>query len=152
MPRIFRTSFFAVIIATIAFFVIGTVWYGLVFEEQWLETTGMTAIEADRLLEQTGMAQWLFWALLITLAQAIGILMVIHKNGAKSMKACLETTFWVLVTFVAPILAYANVYKGLSLTGFLIDFGHLSIGYLSCAAIYALYRTKSSKRNTLIKI
>lgn len=144
MPRIFNTNFLAVILATIVFFVIGAIWYGVLFEAQWLEAAGMTAAEAEAQMEKTGMAAWLFWALLITLAQAIGVLMVIHKNGAKRMKACLETTFWVLVTLVAPILAYASIYMGLSLTGFLIDFGHLSIGYLSCAAIYALFRGKDA--------
>lgn len=144
MPRIFNTNFLAVILATIVFFVIGAIWYGVLFEAQWLKAAGMTAAEAEAQMEKTGMAAWLFWALLITLAQAIGVLMVIHKNGAKRMKACLETTFWVLVTLVAPILAYASIYMGLSLTGFLIDFGHLSIGYLSCAAIYALFRGKDA--------
>ena len=144
MPKIFNTSFLAVIIATIVFFAIGSLWYGAIFETQWLKAAGMTPADADAQMQKTGMVGWLFWALVITLAQAIGVLMVIHKNGAKRMKACLETTFWLIVTIVAPILSYASIYTGLTLAGFLIDLGHLSIGYLSCAAIYALFRGKGA--------
>ena len=144
MPRIFNTNFLAVIIATLIFFIIGAVWYGVLFEAQWLEATGMTEADAEAKMAETGMVAWLFWAFLITLAQAIGVLMVIHKNGAKRLKACLETTFWLLITIVAPLLAYASVYEGYSLMGFFVDFGHLFIGYMACAAIYALFRGKDA--------
>lgn len=144
MPKLFNTSLIAVLIATLVFFAIGAVWYGPLFEAQWLNAAGMTQEQAQAHMTQMGIPIWLFWALLITAAQAIGVLMVIHKNGAKRMKACLETTFWVLITLVGPVLAYTSIYQGLSLTGFLIDFGHLFIGYMTCAAIYALFRGKDA--------
>ena len=144
MPRIMNTSWLAVIIATLVFFAIGAVWYSALFEAQWLAAAGMTKAEADAAMAETGMGKWLFFALLITLAQAIGILMVLNHAGAKRLKACLRVTFWLVVTVVAPLLAYACVYSGYSLTGYLVDLGHLFVGYMACAAIYSMFRGKDA--------
>lgn len=144
MPKIFNTSWLAVILATIAFFALGAVWYGMLFEAAWLAAEGITAEIAEARMAETGMGKWLFFALLITLGQAIGLLMVLHLAGAKRLPASLKYTFWLVVTIVAPILAYANVYSAYSLSGFLIDAGHLMIGYLIMAAIYAGFRGKDA--------
>jgi len=124
------------------FFIIGAIWYGFLFEAQWLAAEGITEAEADAKMAETGMGKWLFFALLITFAQAIGVLMVLHKAGAKRLPASIKIIFWVLITIVAPLMAYACVYSGYSLTGYLVDIGHLSIGYLAMAAIYAVFRGK----------
>lgn len=144
MPKIFGTSWLAVILATLAFFALGAVWYGMLFEAQWLEAAGMTAAQAEAAMAETGIGKWLFFALLITFGQAIGLLMVLHHVGAKRFPACLKTAFWLVITIVAPVLAYASVYQGYSLTGFLIDFGHMLLGYALMAFVYALFRGKDA--------
>ncbi len=144
MPKIFNTSWLAVILATVVFFALGAIWYGPIFSEAWMEAEGITQEIANARLEEMGMAQWFIAALLLTLGQAIGVLMVIHLAGAKRLPACLKAAFWLVVTIVAPILAYACVYGGYPLSGYLIDLGHLLIGYLLMAAIYAAFRGKDA--------
>jgi|GEM_PF-432161 len=142
MPKIFNTSWLAVLLATLVFFIIGAIWYGFLFESQWLAAEGITKEVADARMAEMGMGKWLFFALLITLGQAIGVLMVIHLAGAKRMAACLKWVFWLLITIVAPLMAYACIYGGYPLSGYMIDIGHLAIGYLAMAAIYAAFRGK----------
>ena len=144
MPKIFNTSLLAVIAATIAFFAFGAIWYGPVFGDAWMAAEGMTQEVAEARLAEMGMAAWLFFALLITLGQAIGLLMVLHIAGAKRLPASLKYAFWLCVTIVLPIVAYASVYTGYPLGGFLIDAGHLLIGYLIMAAIYAAFRGRGA--------
>lgn len=103
---------------------------------------GITEDMATARLEEMGMAQWLVSAILITLGQAVGVLMVLHLAGAKRLPACLKTAFWLVVTIVAPLLGYASVYGGYPLNGFFIDLGHFLVGYLIMAAIYAAFRGK----------
>ena len=142
MPKIFNTSWLAVIAATIVFFLVGMVWYTFLFADAWMEASGITQEMADARMAEMGMGLWLFLAFLITLAQAIGLLMVLHLAGAKRLPASLKTAFWLVVTIVSPILAYASLYGGYPLSGFLIDLGHLLIGYLAMAAVYAAFRGK----------
>ena len=42
----------------------------------------------------------------------------------------------------APLLAYACLYGGYSAAGILVDYGHILVGWLAMAAIYALFRGK----------
>lgn len=140
MPKIFNTSWLAVILATIAFFMFGWLWYGPLFSDAWMAAEGLTQEAAEAMMAETGMAVWLVFALLITLGQAIGLLMVLHLAGAKRLPASLKYAFWLVVTIVAPVIAYACVYTGYPLSGYLIDFGHMLFGYLIMAAIYSAFR------------
>ena len=140
MPKIFNTSWLAVILATIAFFMFGWLWYGPIFGDAWMAAEGITQEFANARLEEMGMGVWLFFVLLITLAQAIGVLRVLHLAGAKRLPASLKYAVWLIVTIVAPVIAYACVYKAYPLSGYLIDFGHLLIGYLIMSAIYSAFR------------
>lgn len=144
MPKIFNTSWIAVIVATIAFFMFGWLWYGILLEDAWLAAEGITQEIADARLAETGMGQWLFFALLITFGQAVGLLMVLHLAGAKRVPASLKYAFWLVVTIVGPVIAYQCVYSGYPLSGFLIDFGHMLIGYIIMAAIYAAFRGRNA--------
>ena len=141
MPKIFNTSWLAVILATIIFYLIGFVWYGFLFEELWLSEAGMTAEQADAAMAAKG-AMVFVWGLLITLAQALGLLWVINHAGAKRLPACLKTAFWLFFMIAAPLLAYACLYGGYSLQGIMLDYGHILIGWLAMAGIYAAFRGK----------
>ncbi len=84
------------------------------------------------------------WGLLITVAQAFGLLWVINLAGAKRLPKCLEIAYWLFLMIAAPLLTYASLYGGYSLTGILVDFGHILIGYLVMAGIYAMFRGKDA--------
>lgn len=141
MPKIFNTSWLAVIIATIIFYLIGFMWYGFLFQDVWLAASGMTLEQTEAMAEAQG-AMMFVWGLLITLAQALGLLWIINLAGAKRLPKCMSIAFWLFVMIAAPLLAYACLYGGYSLTGVLVDYGHLLIGYLAMAAIYAVFRGK----------
>ena len=144
MPKIFNTSWLAVILATLAFFAFGAVWYTVLFSEAWMAASDMTPEASEAMMAEMGVAMWLIYALLITLGQAIGLLMVLNLAGVKRLSASLQTAFWLVITIIAPVVAYACVYNGYPLSGYLIDFGHMLIGYLIMAAIYAAFRGKDA--------
>lgn len=143
MPKIFNTSWLAVLIATVAFYMIGFAWYSFLFQDIWLAASGMTLAETEALAEAKG-AMMFVWGLLITVAQALGLLWVINLAGAKRLPKCLEIAFWLFLMIAAPLLTYACLYGGYSLTGILVDFGHILIGYLVMAVIYAMFRGKDA--------
>lgn len=144
MPKLFHTNILAVVLATIAFFILGWIWYGPLFGDAWMAAEGVTEEVARARLEEMGIVTWLSSALLLTLGQAVGVLMVIHLAGAKHIPACLSAAFWLAVTIALPIIGYASVYGGYPFNGFLIDAGHLLLGYLLMATIYAMFRGKGA--------
>jgi len=142
MPKIFNTSWLAVLVATLLFFGVGSVWYTALFAEAWQTAANITDAQAEAMMAETGMGKWLGLALLISLAQAIGVLMVVHLSGAVTMIQSMTASFWLWLCVAAPILAYNSIYQGYPLYGFAIDASHLLVGYLVMAAIYALFRRK----------
>jgi hypothetical protein len=143
MPKIFNTSWLAVILATVAFYMVGFAWYAFLFQDIWLAASGMTLAETEAMAEAQG-AMMFVWGLLITLAQALGLLWVINLAGAKRLPKCLQIAFWLFLMIAAPLLTYACLYDGYSLNGILVDFGHILVGYLLMAAIYAMFRGKDA--------
>lgn len=141
MPKIFNTSILAVLLATLAFYMIGFAWYGFLFQDIWLASSGMTQAETEAMAQAQG-AMMFVWGLLITLAQALGLLWVINLAGAKRLPACLSAAFWLFTMIAAPLLAYACLYGGYNLQGILVDYGHILLGYLAMGAIYAAFRGK----------
>ena len=143
MPKIFNTSWLAVLLATFAFYLIGFAIYGFIFQDIWLAASGMTLAETEAMAEAQG-AMMFVWGLLVTLAQALGLLWVINLAGAKRLPKCLSIAFWLFLMIAAPLLAYACLYGGYSLQGILVDYGHILVGYLAMAAIYAAFRGKDA--------
>lgn len=141
MPKIFNTSWLAVILATVVFYLIGFAWYGFLFQDVWLAAAGMTVAESEALAKSQG-AMMFFWGPLITFAQALGLLWIINLAGAKRLPKCLSIAFWAFLMIAVPLLAYACVYGGYSLEGILVDYGHILLGWLAMSAIFAAFRGK----------
>ena len=141
MPRIFNTSWAAVLLATLAFYMVGFVWYGFLFQDLWLASSGMTEEQTMVIAENKG-AMMFVWGLLLTLAQALGLLWVLNLAGAKRLAASLKITFWLFVMIAAPLLAYNCLYGTYPLEGILMDYGHILLGWLAMGAIYAAFRGK----------
>ena len=87
-------------------------------------------------------AMMFVWGLLLTLAQALGLLWVLNLAGAKRLAASLKTAFWLFVMIAAPLLAYTCLYGTYPLEGILMDYGHILLGWLAMGAIYAAFRGK----------
>ena len=141
MPKIFNTSWGAVLLATLAFYMIGFVWYAFLFQDIYLAASGLTAEQTEKIAADKGIMM-LVWGLLITLAQALGLLWVLNLAGAKRLGTSLKITFWLFVMIGAPLLAYNCLYGTYPLSGILVDYGHILFGWLAMGAIYAAFRGK----------
>lgn len=141
MPKIFNTSWLAVLLATIVFYMIGFAWYGFLFQDVWLAASGMTLEQTEAMAAAQGPMMFV-WGLLLTIAQALGLLWIINLAGAKRLPKCLSIAFWLFLMIAAPLMAYACLYGGYSLQGILVDYSHILLAYLVMAAIYAAFRGK----------
>ena len=141
MPKIFNTSWLTVLLATIVFYLIGFTVYGILFQDIWLAASGMTQAQTEALAQAQGPMMFV-WGLLLTIAQALGLLWVLNLAGATRLGSCLSCAFWLFVMIAGPLLAYNCLYGNYSLSGILIDYLHILGGYLAMAAIYAAFRGK----------
>ncbi len=147
MPRIGQVNIVGVILATLAFFFVGFVFYGLLFADAWsrellvwrgiVDPETALALNADELYAAMlasaegksaglGMALGFLNALVTVIALAIA--RVAFK--AFSLPSALNSAFWLFAGFAVTTLVYDLVYAGEPAFFFFIDGAHLLVAYL----------------------
>jgi len=141
MPKIFGSSLLAIFLATLLFYIIGFMIYGLLFGEQWMAFAGMT--EAEALARNEALGPMMFvWGLLITLAQVLGIALFIKNADVTSAAKGLIKGAMLATLFALPVMAYNWLYQGSSANLLGLDYAHLLIGYSLAGAVLGFFRRK----------
>ncbi|WP_425409601.1 DUF1761 domain-containing protein [Hyphococcus sp.] len=136
MPKVLGLNLVGVIVASVAFYFVGFLWYGLLFSEAWMNAEGLTAADAE------GQSPiWMIGGFLITVLQVIGIGLVLKWKGAASLGEA-ATTALILWFFLAlPFVHYAYLYlPAHSVTLLLIDASHLLVGWVVSAIVLSLIK------------
>ena len=136
MPKILGLNLIGVLAASVAFYFVGFLWYGLLFAEAWQTAEGIVAadVEGDSPLYMVG-------GFLITLLQVIGLGLVMKWKG-DATPAAGATTAAVLWFFLAlPFVHYAYLYSvDHSVTLLMIDLSHLFVGWVVAAVVLRLIK------------
>ncbi len=141
MPKLFGNSILSIILATIVFYMVGFVWYGFLFADQWMHLTGVTEASATARQDELG-AMFFIWGILISLAQVIGIGAVLNWAGASRLVTCVKIAVVLAVLIVLPVISYGALYESVSIHLVGIDFLQLLVGYSVIAAILSYFRGK----------
>ncbi|GJL91957.1 DUF1761 domain-containing protein [Hyphococcus sp.] len=136
MPKILGLNLIAVIAASVAFFLVGYLWYGVMFSDAWMAAAGIPSEAAD-----AESPVWMAGGFLITLLQVIGLGLVLKWKGDATPTAA-ATTAAVLWFFIAlPFCHYSYLYMpGHNATMLMIDASHLLVGWVVSALILRLIK------------
>ncbi len=135
MPRIFGTRLWVILLATIAFFMIGWLWYGFLFMEKWMALEGMAIDGSD-----APPPSQMLVGVIISLLQALGLAGIMSMTGKTGVKTGLKVGALSWLFFAVPLMAYRWNYANGPAELFHIDIGHLLLGYLVMGLIYGLLR------------
>jgi hypothetical protein len=126
----------AIIAASVAFYLIGFLWYGLIFSDPWMSAHGLTAEDA----ENQGPI-WMLLGFVITLMQVTGLACVLKWKGASgpAAAAMTATVLWALLAL--PFNGYAYVYlTSHDATLLMIDASHMLVGWIISAIVLSLFK------------
>jgi hypothetical protein len=116
-----------VVAAVIVGQVIGFLWYGMLFDEQWMALSGVSPNEGEA---TTSMALGVVNQLVL----AVGLSWLINKAGTASLVGGATTGGLAGVFFALTTAALGFIYGGQN-TGLIpIDFGYLLISYAAMGA------------------
>ncbi len=137
MPKLFGLNSVAILAASVAFFIVGFLWYGLLFADAWMAASGITkeAAEADQ------NPSWMIGGFIITVMQVIGIALVMKWKGAASLGDAVKTALLLWLLFALPFTLYAYFYSlAHSSTLLMIDASHLLVGWVVSAVVLSLFK------------
>jgi hypothetical protein len=134
MPKLFGLNIVAVLVASVAFFAVGYLWYGLIFTEMWMAEMNLTEDDA-------GSPLWMIGGFVITIMQVVGIGLAMKWKGAAGLNDAVTTAIVLWIVFALPFSAYGYLYTPAhSATLLMIDAAHLLVGWVVGAVILSLMK------------
>ncbi len=135
MPRILGLNLVGVLIATIAFYMVGWLWYGVLFMDEYMASMGISEADAE------GMSPAMLGiGLVITILQVVGLGLVLKWKNAAGIAGAVTTALVLWLVFALPFSAYGYIYGTTSASLFMIDATHLLVGWVISAAVLALIK------------
>lgn len=135
MPKL---SLPGIIVASIAFYLVGFVWYGLAFSEAWMAAEGLTAADVE------GESPiWMALGFFITVLQVIGLALVLRWKGVTSTADAATTAAILWALFALPFSLYDFAYLSAhNVTALLLDASHLLVAWIVAAVVLSYFKVK----------
>lgn len=128
-------DFLAVALGALAFFVVGMLWYGVLFGKLWRRSARLT----EEAL-QSGNTPLIFaLTFLFELLIASTLWHGIERSGASARATMLMATGFG-ATVMVPALGIHYLYLRKTLAHFLIDSGHIVTGMAAMGGVFLLFR------------
>ena len=121
-------------VASVAFFLVGFLWYGVLFAQAWMAAEGVTE-------EDAGNPIWMLPGLIITAMQVVGLAIVMKWKGVNGLADAVKTALLLWVLFALPFTAYGYIYNPAhNATLLMIDASHLLVGWTAASAVLSRFK------------
>ncbi len=135
-------NYIAVIIAAIAGFGVGALWYSVLFVKPWMDAMGMNVAEMNARRasgEGPAIAPLLGGSIVGNLVMAFILSALLHSLGIASIVASVGTAFLIWLGFVITIMGINNSVGGRKPMLTVIDGGHWLVVLLVMGAIIGAF-------------
>jgi hypothetical protein len=131
MPKLFGLNLVPVLVASVAFFVVGFLWYGVIFSDAWMAAQGVT--EAD-----AGSPVWMVGGFVITIMQVVALGLILKWRNIAGPSPAVQTALVLWLLLALPFTLYAYFFiPAHNATLLMIDASHLLVGWGLAAAVLA---------------
>lgn len=131
----FEVNLVAVLVATVAAFVVGALWYGPLFGKKWKELMGLTD-ESVKSMKMT-MMQAMVGGFVTTLVLVYVLAHFLNLIPEGTVGAALTLAFWVWLGFVATIMMNSVWYENRPWKLYLINASHYLVAICVAALVLA---------------
>jgi hypothetical protein len=136
MPRLFGLNIITTLIAGIAFWMLGYIWYGVIFSESWEALQNFTPEQYQ--YAEANMGPLMGMGFLIALISSGFLGFVLRKIGTDGLFDSLKMALVLCFGFVVLTLLYAPVYALAPMALFYIDASYQVVGFAIMAVIHSL--------------
>ena len=130
-------NWLAVLVAAIAFFALGAIWYSFLFRDSWIRLTGVKMNDPNA---KTGIAGIMVTSFLMILICTIGIALFLSKIGPSSWMSGAKVGLIAGVCFCATAISNSYLYEKRPLGLHLINSGYNVVGCIIAGIILAVWQ------------
>ena len=124
-----------VLLGALAFFLVGAIWYGVLFSKAWQKAAGIS----DEQLQGGNMALIFGLTFLAEVVIAMTLWHLIVRTGA-SDRAVMMMAIGFGATIMTPAIGINYLYLRKTLAHFLIDAGHFMVGMAAMGGVFLYFR------------
>ena len=135
-----RINVAMVFVSAVVVFLIGFIWYSLLFQRQWILAHGFTQDQLDAM--KTTVAKVYGISFICILVMGVVLSELIHRTGASGARAGAELGALVWLGFAATIGLMASLYTGAPFLVYLLDCGYQLVYLLAMGAILGWARAR----------
>lgn len=127
-------SWIAVLVAAVAGFLVGGIWYGPLLGKAWMKERGFT--EED--LKQGNMAMIYGTTFVLSIVSAIFLGHLLVHFGSMSARSTMMISVGVALGFIVPAIGTNYLFSRASFRLFLIDAGYWLLFYAAMGAVFVV--------------
>ena len=135
MSAILAVNLVAVLAAGIVAMILGFIWYGPLFGKKWMELTGKTMKDFEKM--KSGMPKAYLQGFILALVTAYVLAHFVKYAGAATAIDGAITGAWVWLGFSVTLMYGSVLWEGKDKRLFLLNSGHYLVNYLVMGAILA---------------
>jgi len=154
MPKIAGVNVLGIFLGAVAMFFIGFLWYGVLFQEPWMNANGLFFAEAAKENMQWLTADGvksvsvatgpdpmvLLWGFVLSLVLTFGLGWHMKQKGILKLGSAVMFGLWIGLLIGVPLAAYDTVYTPFgSLMGLFVDGSHTLVTFVAACAILSLF-------------
>ena len=128
-------NWLAVLLGALAFFLVGAIWYGVLFAKAWQRAAGLS----DEAIQTGNMALIFGLTFLAEIVIALTLWHGIVRSGA-SDRAVMMMAIGFGATIMVPAIGINYLFLRKKLAHFLIDAGHFIVGMAAMGGVFLLFR------------
>jgi hypothetical protein len=138
-----KINYPAVIVAAIVHFIIGGLWYGLIFGNLFLKIIGWTPEQQEQIVAQTNWTQYLM-AFVCSFVLVYILAHFVQYTKATGVADGMQTGFWLWLGFVATTQLATVIFEQRKLGLYLLNVGYQLVACLICGAIVAVWKPRAA--------
>jgi hypothetical protein len=138
-----KINYPAVIVAAVVHFMIGGLWYGLIFGNKFLEIIEWTPAQLAQVQAQSHWSQYAT-AFVTSLVLVYILAHFVQYTGAKGVTDGMQTAFWLWLGFVATTQLATVIFEQRKLGLYLLNVGYQLVAGLVCGAILLAWKPRGA--------
>lgn len=137
MPT-FEINYLAVLVSAAAGFVIGMLWYSVLFGKVWMKLSGMDKKKIDK-EKNKGMAKSFVAGFAALLVMSFVLAHFVDMAEAATVLEGAQAGFWAWLGFVATVMLNKVIWEGKPVKLYLLDAAHYFVVLLIMGSILAVW-------------
>ena len=133
-------NYLAVLLATIAAYLVGWAWYGGIFKNAWMGAHGLTPERMAAMKEARSPAVAMGVGFATQLATAFGLALLLVWTGYQTWQHGLAVAVFVWFFFSGTVGLMTTMYQGKTLVAFVIDAGYQLVYFALMGSIIGAWR------------